>query len=186
MSAALSAYELSLDGPQLTAYCEREARTMWSILKSATPYVVHDALSALFVQRPELYTRYQQVAMTHDGHPVPAVSPEVQLLHPDAAREELERLAKQYLSLRVVHDESQALAKAVAARPDLYRQWSQPAAAAARATTPEQELRKLALDLVAKRLEPDEQRATERAIREHPELYEQHRTQVQAIRKVVR
>jgi hypothetical protein len=185
MTERLSAYELSLSALQLTDYCQHEAHRQWSILKSATPYVESQALANLFQRRPELYERYQAQVLRHEApaHYQPAWSQEAALLTRDEARVELEAVAKQYLDLRLASDESEALTKAVQARPDLYTACTQPPATTPQDPDPLRELQRLARDYVAKRIEPTEQAGMERAIQERPDLYQAHAVSVQ---KVVR
>ena len=198
MTERLSAYELSLSARELAHYLAREAQQQWRLTKSAAvPYEPAQALEELLRRRPELYQRYQARVLQHEPSTDLAPVPPPPLLTRDEARGDLEALAKQYVSQRLVDNEADGLAMAIAVRPDLYAAFSRPAGAsgAREGDDPLRSLQVLARQYVSKRLVADEVAGMERAIQERPDLYEAYSQQVKrspqagepaAFRKVVR
>jgi hypothetical protein len=181
---------MSLTAPQLYDDMTAQAQQQWRITKSPTmPYNDAIGMEELLRSRPELYTRYQAQAMKHDTAPAPLVPQAAAASSRDQARADLEALAQSSVSMRLAHDEAEGLTMAIQARPDLYKAFtSLPAGPATPDPDPLRELHRLARDYVSKRLVDTEAASLERAIRDHPELYDTHRRQVQAVsvQKVVR
>jgi hypothetical protein len=118
----LTAYEYLLDKDALAAYIEREARDRWPLRKGAgTPFTLAQGLQLLFAERPALYQRHCRLVQKDTGTGASPQEAAVRKGLTDGrdALQALEALASRYVGQGLAP--ADALAHAVADRPDLYR-----------------------------------------------------------------
>ena len=121
MSENLAPYERLLDGAALAQHMQQQALELWKAQQPGVPFDADKAMQALVKARPELYQRHRARVLSDHG------AADVRLAKVIRANEsEKDRIWYELQAVaKTAPAGSDAMAFAIATRPDLYRQWTQ-------------------------------------------------------------